>query len=218
MNRTFIECRVTLGLLGGQCPHPARDRVGSLRAKSVRVKEGALVEGPARGGHGAQRVRRDAVVRGSPYPSRHRRDTFPAGEGSWVGRAQAGLPYGHPASPGRTRPLSGAGGSDLLRRPTEATPAPPAMRQVWRGEAFPFRLYRQRQERSQQPRSPKTAKGVRGGNAPWPRASASRCALREPCPQSTCMTPPRVFSMTGGAQPNREPGVGTAHPQKGLIL
>ena len=50
MNRTFIEGRVTLGLLGGQCPHPARDRVGSLRAKSMRVKEGALVEGTARGG------------------------------------------------------------------------------------------------------------------------------------------------------------------------
>ena len=107
MNRTFIECRVTLGLLGGQCPHPARDRVGSLRAKSVRVKEGALVEGPARGGHGAQRVRRDAVVRGSPYPSRHRRDTFPAGEGSWVGRARAGLPYGHPLRPVSRVPFQG---------------------------------------------------------------------------------------------------------------
>ena len=33
-------------------------------------------------------------------PIRHglRRDTFPSGEGGWVGRARAGLPYGRPAS------------------------------------------------------------------------------------------------------------------------
>ena len=34
---------------------------------------------------------------GSPYPSRHSRDTFPSGEG-FFGRARAGLPYGRPAS------------------------------------------------------------------------------------------------------------------------
>ena len=62
-------------------------------------------------------------------PIRHgfRRDTFPSGEGFFVTCARAGLPYGRPASPMLVRSDMVERGGDLLRRPTEATPAPPAM-------------------------------------------------------------------------------------------
>ena len=45
-----------------------------------------------------------------------------------VGRARAGLPYGRPASRGVARSVMVERGGVLLRRPTEATQAPPAMR------------------------------------------------------------------------------------------
>ena len=136
-------------------------------------------------------------------PIRHgfRRDTFPSGEGGLVACARAGLPYGRPASRGVARSAIGARGGDLLRRPTEAAHAPPVMGRVRRIEAFPFRLYRQRQTCSQYHKSPKTARGVRGGNAPLALHDCvaahqscagtpqARRARRAPCPHATCMTP-----------------------------
>ena len=145
------------------------------------------VEGP--GSRRASRAGGSRRTTGAPrrgtceaLPIRHgfRRDTFPSGEGGGGGRARAGLPYGRPASREVAYSAIGARGGDLLRRPTEATQVPPAMGRVRRGEAFPFRLYRQRQTCSQYHKSPKTARGVRGGNAPWPRTSASRRTLCAP--------------------------------------
>ena len=102
------SCRGRLGLLGGQCPHPARDGVDSLRSCYARVGLTCnLRGGPARGGHGAGSstlfIGRAAMrnLRGSPYPSRHSRDTFPSGEGGFApfrSCARAGLPCGRPAS------------------------------------------------------------------------------------------------------------------------
>ena len=93
---------------GGQCPHPARDGVDSLRSCYARVGLTCnLRGGPARGGHGAGSstlfIGRAAMrnLRGSPYPSRHSRDTFPSGEGGFApfrSCARAGLPCGRPAS------------------------------------------------------------------------------------------------------------------------
>ena len=90
----------------------------------------------ARRATGAPRLRGSRRTTGAPrrgtceaLPIRHgfRRDTFPAGEGGWVGRARAGLPYSRPASLMLARSAIGARGGDLLRRPTEVTAAPPAM-------------------------------------------------------------------------------------------
>ena len=66
-------------------------------------------------------------------PIRHGncRDTFPSGEGFFVACARAGLPYGRPASRDVVRSVMVEGGGDLLRRPAEVTPAPPAMQRGW---------------------------------------------------------------------------------------
>ena len=80
------------------------------------------------GGHGARRVRRDAVHAGLPLSVTAAAVTpSPPGKDSLVARARAGLPYGRPASPMLARSALGVRGGDLLRRPTEVTPAPPAM-------------------------------------------------------------------------------------------
>ena len=118
---------------------------------------GAGSKGPARGGRaGLQGSRRatGAPRRGAceAPPIRHgfRRDTFPSGEGGFApfhARARAGLPYGRPASRGIARSVMVEGGGDLLRRPTEATRAPPAMGRGWRHAAGPFSGVRGRQPR-----------------------------------------------------------------------
>ena len=107
-------------------------------------------------------------MRGSPYPSRHSRDTFPAGEGGWVARSA----------------LVERGG-DLLRRPTEAAHAPPAMEPIRINQQS--RSVRERAARANGCRSmllhplhvTMTTRGVRGGNAPWPCGTASRLAFCE---------------------------------------
>ena len=102
----------------------------------------------ARRAEGAPRLRGSRRTTGAPRrgtcgapPIRHGscRDTFPSGEGGWVACARAGLPYGRPASPGVTRSVMGVRGGDLLRRPTEAAQAPPAVGWGWRYAACPFR-------------------------------------------------------------------------------
>ena len=153
-------------------------------------------------GHGARQARRDAEHARLPLSVTAFAVTpSPPGKDSLVACARAGLPYGRPASRGVAYSAIGARGGDLLRRPTEATQVPPAMGRVRRGEAFPFRLYRQRQTCSQYHKSPKTARGVRGGNAPLALhdcvAAHLSCAVtpqarrarRAPCPHATCMTP-----------------------------
>ena len=100
-------------------------------------------EGPARGGRAglagvtAQGLRpfslgapRRGACEAPPIRHGNCRDTFPSGEGGFApfhACARAGLPYGRPASPMLAPSALAAGGGDLLRRPTEITPAPPAI-------------------------------------------------------------------------------------------
>ena len=163
-------------------------------------------------GHASQRARRDAEHARLPLSVTATAVTpSPPGKGGWVARARARLPYGRPASRGgcalrhgreKRRPPAEADG-DYSCASGHAAGTKRRSAPVLAVQAMI----------DAQPKNQVTQNSKRGmrGQRPWPRASASRCALREPCPQSTCMTPPRVFSMTGGAQPNREPGVGTAH-------
>ena len=113
--------------------------------------DGHWAKGPARGGRaGLQGSRRTtgAPRRGTckAPPIRHGncRDTFPSGEGGWVARARAGLPYGRPTSLMLARSAMVERGGDLLRRPTEVTQAPPAM---GRRRIVAARLYRNGWER-----------------------------------------------------------------------
>ena len=110
----------------------------------------------------------------------------------------------------------GVRGGVLLRRPTEATHAPPVMGRIWQGAAHLFRMYRIRSSRRQQHRPTITAKGVQGGNgplAPHDRvaahplcgvtpASAARPPRAVP-PRNPHDTPTRAQATTEGAQPNR---------------
>ena len=125
------------GRLGLLAPDPRQRAFGSLDSHSG---GSGLVGGPARGGRaglagvtarGLRPFSLGAPRRGAcgAPPIRHGTGVTPSppGKGGWVTCARAGLPYGRPASRGVERSLSGAGGGDLLRRPTEATLAPPAI-------------------------------------------------------------------------------------------
>ena len=139
----IVNARGSGGTAGASRPRPSPE---SCIALGTPVRGGCnLVGGPARGGRAGlagvtPRNGRGATrsMPGSPYPSRHSRDTFPSGEGFLIARARAGLPYGRPASRGVMRSAMVERGGDLLRRPTEATHAPPAMHRC--GELYLFGL------------------------------------------------------------------------------
>ena len=189
-----------LGLLGGQCPHPARDGVDSLRSCYARVGLTCnLSEGPARGGRAglagvtAQGLRPFSL--GAPRrgtceatPIRHGTAVTPSspGKGGFApfrACARAGLPYGRPASPRLVRSALRVRGGDLLRRPTEVTPAPPAMGRVWRGAAHPYWMYRKRRTRIHSQADHNSKRGTRGQRPPGPARPrrASPFARRDPC-------------------------------------
>ena len=74
-------------------------------------------------------------------------------------------------------------GGDLLRRPTEVTPAPPAMGRVWRGAAHPYWMYRKRRTRIHSQADHNSKRGTRGQRPPGPARPrrASPFARRDPC-------------------------------------
>ena len=105
--------------------HPSGLSFGGLgQGRRARRTEGAP---GLRGSRLAKGEARRETCEAPPIRHGSCRDTFPSGEGFFVGRARAGLPYGRPASRGVVRSSMVEGGGDLLRRPTESTHAPPAM-------------------------------------------------------------------------------------------
>ena len=139
---------------------------------------GSDIGSRARRAKGAPGLRGSRRATGAPRrgtceapPIRHGscRDTFPSGEGMVLVALGRGSPTVAPLRVRVARFAMGAGGGDLLRRPTEATLAPPAMGRV------------RKQQRVQEPvpapvESTITAKGVQGGNSPL--APQYRVAVR----------------------------------------
>ena len=107
---------LSFGGIGTRPKGPARGGRAGLAGVTARGLRPFSLGAPRRGACGAPPIRHGTGVTPSP-----------PGKGGWVTCARAGLPYGRPASRGVERSLSGAGGGDLLRRPTEATLAPPAI-------------------------------------------------------------------------------------------
>ena len=133
MKRARYFFCVEEGTLGLLAPDPRQRAFGSLDSHSEGIivgwRPGSRRASRACGGHGAQRVRRDAEHARLPLSVTATAVTpSPPGKDSLVGRARAGLPYGRPASRGVARSVMVERGGVLLRRPTEATQAPPAMR------------------------------------------------------------------------------------------
>ena len=112
-------------------PSPKSLRLSGLSFGGIRLgrRPGSRKASRACEGHASQRARRDAVYARLPLSVTATAVTpSPPGKDSLVGRARAGLPYGRPASRGVARSVMVERGGVLLRRPTEATQAPPAMR------------------------------------------------------------------------------------------
>ena len=134
-------------------------------------------------GHGAQRARRDAEHARLPLSVTAAAVT-PSPPGKGLGCARSGgAPLRSPRFAwGDARSTMVERGGDLLRRPTEVTPAPPAMGRV-RGVAHPYWMYRKRRTRIHSQADHNSKRGTRGQRPPGPARPrrASPFARRDPC-------------------------------------
>ena len=101
----------------------------------------------------------------------------PPGKGTWLRELGRSSPTVAPLRPGLRPPSWGMIGGDLLRRPTEATHAPPAMRRVRKTVSCLFRQLQGRWGSSPRPANPRA---TRAATVPPDRLRTSDTAPQNP--------------------------------------
>ena len=174
----MLNTRVGQGTLGLLAPDPRQRAFGSLDSHSG---GSGRVGGPARGGRAGLagvtariRARRDAEPAGLPLSVTACAVTpSPPGKGAGLVALGRDSPT---VAPLRVRVVRSAlveRGGDLLRRPTEATPAPPAMHRC--GEPYRFRPVPPCQPTSRgTPDRPTTQRATRAARRCRPAASGQQ--------------------------------------------